>query len=56
MVLIWGCEAPALAITETLALHDRRTRDKKRDWDGSTMRDTLDDDGNPVFDADGNPR
>ncbi len=46
--VVWGCEAPALAITETLALHDRRTRDKKRDWDGESWQETLDDDGNTV--------
>jgi len=29
--LVWGCERPELLITETMATHDRRTRDTNQD-------------------------
>ena len=32
--LVWGCEAPELLITESLAFHDRRVRDTEVDEDG----------------------
>ena len=47
--LVWGCEAPELLITETLAFHDRRVADtawdpskKKRDDDGDGKEDDKD--------------
>lgn len=37
--LAWGCEAPALLITETLAFHDRRVADTKNDPSGKDRND-----------------
>jgi hypothetical protein len=34
VAVVWGCEAPELLITETLAMHDKRVADTDRD-DGS---------------------
>jgi hypothetical protein len=38
--VVWGCERPELLITETLALHDRRTEDL--DIDGGTVDENKD--------------
>lgn len=37
--LVWGCERPELLITETLALHDRRTEDLATDSSGKKVAD-----------------
>lgn len=38
---VWGCERPELLITETLALHARRTEDLKQDTSGTTDHSTA---------------
>jgi hypothetical protein len=37
--VVWGCERPELLITETLAIHDRRTEDLDSDSSGKTTTD-----------------
>lgn len=42
--VVWGCERPELLITETLALHARRTEDLASDPSGKKTTDTTDPD------------
>jgi hypothetical protein len=37
--VVWGCERPELLITETLAIHDRRTQDLSTDSSGKKTTD-----------------
>ncbi|MDX1965392.1 MAG: hypothetical protein SFX18_19760 [Pirellulales bacterium] len=38
--IVWGCEAPALLLTEGIAWHDRRVRDSKHDDGAMKKRDS----------------
>ncbi|MBA2117313.1 hypothetical protein [Bremerella alba] len=42
--VVWGAEAPELMLSETLAFHDRRTKDTKWDPDGKSRFTTTDPD------------
>ncbi|MFH1919822.1 MAG: hypothetical protein ABIP48_08065, partial [Planctomycetota bacterium] len=43
--VVWGCERPELQISETMAIHDRRTQDLSSELNGTTTTDPNNPDG-----------